>query len=350
MDRQKNIKLIEELSNAMGAPGFETEINEVIKNNIGELSFETDVLKNAYIGLGEKNLIMLDAHSDEVAFIVRHIDDNGLISFLPLGGWIASSVVSQPVYVRGHDKYHKGIVVSKPVHFMSPDERSEIPDIDNLKIDLGGYNREELIKTLGIEVGNPIVPAVKFEFNDETGIMLGKAFDNRLGVAAVIDVMKELETIKELDGVVGAIAVQEEVGGRGAKITARKVAPKYAIMFEGSPADDLYVKTYEMQCKLGGGPQIRHYDGSYISDEYLISIAKESAEELGIEVQHAVRKGSGTNAGLVHVENFGIPCLVIGIPSRYIHTHYSYASIKDYEEVVKLAVRIIQKLKEVEEI
>lgn len=344
MDRQKSIKLISELSNANGAPGFETEVNEVIKSKVSGLSFETDVLKNAYIGLGDTNTIMLDAHSDEVAFIVRHIDDNGLISFLPLGGWVDAAVVAQPVLVRGKDTYHKGIVVSKPVHFMSPEERNAAIDMDNLKIDLG-YSGDDVINLLGIEVGNPIVPAVEFEYNSDNGVMLGKAFDNRLGVAAVIEVMNELFSINESDGVVGAIAVQEEVGGRGAKITARKVEPKYAIMFEGSPADDLYVKGYEMQCKLGGGPQIRHYDGSYISDEYLISIAKESAEELGIEIQHAVRKGSGTNAGPVHVENLGIPCLVIGIPSRYIHTHYSYASIYDYENVVKLAVRIIQKLK-----
>lgn len=347
MKQQEYLSLIKELSNAMGAPGFEEEVNEVIEKYVGDFSYETDALKNAYINLVDdsNNLIMLDAHSDEVGFIVRFIEDNGLISFLPLGGWVDSAVPAQPVYVRGENGYHKGIVVTKPVHFMTDEERNKAPTIDEMRIDLGGYTKSQLTE-LGVEVGNPIVPAVSFEYNNGTGVMMGKAFDNRLGCAAVVETIKALKDIKKSDGVVGAIAVQEEVGGRGAKITARRVKPKYAIMFEGSPSDDLYVAEYAVQCKMGGGPQIRHYDGSYISDESLIKIAKEAADELGIRLQHAVRKGSGTNAGIVHVENLGIPCLVIGIPSRYIHSHYSYASIKDFEDTIRLAVSIITKLKD----
>ncbi|WP_425538710.1 M42 family metallopeptidase [Microaceticoccus formicicus] len=346
MSETEKLSLIGELSDAMGAPGFEDEVNSVIEKYIGDFSYQTDVLKNAYINLNEEseNLVMLDAHSDEVGFIVRFIEDNGLISFLPLGGWVDSAVSAQAVYVRGNEGYHKGIVVTKPVHFMTDEERGKTPTIDEMRIDLGGYTKSELAD-LGIEVGNPIVPAVKFEFNASTGVMMGKAFDNRLGCAAVVETMKALGEIESSEGVVGAIAVQEEVGGRGAKITARKVNPKYAIMFEGSPSDDLYVPDYAIQCRMGGGSQIRHYDGSYISDESLIKLAKESAAELGIKLQHAVRKGSGTNAGIVHVENLGIPCLVIGIPSRYIHSHYSYASLQDFKDTVKLAVSIILKLK-----
>lgn len=353
MEEKKLIEFIKKMSEAKGAPGFEDEITKLIKEEAVDFKVETDPLKNTYIGFDEnkESLVMLDAHSDEVGFIVRFIDEKGLISFLPLGGWFEANIPAHLVWVRGKEgKYYKGIVTAKPIHFMTPEERKRLPEIEELRIDLG-YSREEIIEKLGIGVGSPIVPCVDFEYNEDNRMMLGKAFDNRLGACAVVETMKALKK-EGLDSLVtGTVASQEEVGCRGAKLTGRKVKAKYAIIFEGSPSDDGFVDSkLKIQCGIKNGPQVRHYDGAYISDEYLIGIAEEVSKELGIEIQHAVRKGSATNASAIHLENQGIRCLVIGIPSRYIHTHYSYASLDDFEKSVKLASNVIKRLVKEEKI
>lgn len=344
-----SIEMIRKLTDAFGPSGFEEDVNEVVKEIVGKEQVSFDALKNCYIGLDEtdedKETILLDAHTDELGFIVRSIDKDGLLSFLPLGGWVTSTVSAQMVWVRGENKTVPGLIGARPIHFLSKEEADKKLEWENLKIDLGGYTRDQVINDLGIRVGSPIVPRTDFEFNEETGFIRAKALDNRIGTAAVIETFNALSGKSLSYNVVGGLATQEEVGGRGAKVTARVVKPKYAFVFEGSPADDLYTDEYTMQCKINGGPQIRHYDGSYISDTHLIKLAEEVSKEKNIPIQHAVRKGSGTNAGILHQSNEGIACIVIGIPSRYVHSHYSYASIHDFNHAVQLAVAMIEKLR-----
>ncbi|MEB3428959.1 M20/M25/M40 family metallo-hydrolase [Citroniella saccharovorans] len=338
------ICLVKDLTETEGASGFEENVVDIIKNYGKDFLFESDSLKNAYLGDLSSPLIMLDSHTDEVGFIVRFIDENGLISILNLGAIVPFQIGSNVVKVRGKDgKYYEGVISSKPIHFMEKEELNRAPEIEDIKIDMGGYSREELLK-LGIGPGSPVVPATKFSFNEEKKIYRSKAFDNRLGCAASILLMEKLKENGLDEKVVAAFASQEEVGGRGAEITARKVNPKYAIVFEGSPSDDYFVEAYKEQCKINGGPQIRHYDGSYISDELLISFAIKAAEKLNINIQHAVRKGSGTNAGIIHRSNLGVRCLVVGIPSRYIHSFVGYSSLTDLENSVDLAFEVIKQI------
>ncbi len=349
MQGDHRIRLIEELSNAYGISGFEDEVVEVVRRHSFGMSFETDRIKNCYVNLDDSDqdlpTIMLDGHSDEVGFMVRYIEDNGLIGFLPVGGWLSNNLPSSLVMVRGGDGYHKGVIVNKPIHFTGKAEKGKAPDIEELRIDMGCYTGDQVRDLLGIRVGAPIVPYSVFEYREDMGVMMGKAFDDRLGCAAALEVLRRLREKGASKNVVATITTQEEVGGRGAKIAARKVAPKFAIVFEGSPADDCFVEPDKQQCKVNGGPMIRHMDGSYISDEYLLRVAEEVAEIEDIQVQFSVRKGSGTNAGLIHVENEGIPCLVLSVPSRYIHSHHQFASIEDFESTVRLAVGVVERLR-----
>ena len=256
------INIIEELTNTFGAPGFEDEVMEKIKKEVNFLSAERDSINNLYIGLGEKDsavpTVALDCHTDEVGFIVENINRNGSISFLTLGGWHVGNVPASAVVIKNNKgEYIKGVVTSKPPHFMTDEEKNRLPKMSELTIDIGTSSYEETVELYGIEVGNPIVPDVSFVYDEKIGIMRAKAFDNRLGCAASIEVLKAVKNngIKNVN-VVGAFASQEEVGLRGAQVAAYRVKPDFAIVFEGSPADDSFKEGTASHGALKKGVQL----------------------------------------------------------------------------------------------
>ena len=344
------INMIEELTNTFGAPGFEDEVMEKIKKEVNFLSAERDSINNLYIGLGEKDsavpTVALDCHTDEVGFIVENINRNGSISFLTLGGWHVGNVPASAVVIKNNKgEYIKGVVTSKPPHFMTDEEKNRLPKMSELTIDIGTSSYEETVELYGIEVGNPIVPDVSFVYDEKIGIMRAKAFDNRLGCAASIEVLKAVKNngIKNVN-VVGAFASQEEVGLRGAQVAAYRVKPDFAIVFEGSPADDSFKEGTASHGALKKGVQLRVVDGAMISNPRVLKFARDIADKKGIKYQMIAREKGSTNGGKYHISETGIPVLVLGIPTRYIHTNYSYASIDDLTAAISLAVEVIKEL------
>lgn len=347
---KKLIKMIEELTNTFGAPGYEDEVIEKIKKEVDFLSAERDSINNLYLGLGERDgdipTVALDCHTDEVGFIVENINRNGSISFLTLGGWHVGNVPASAVVIKNNKgEYIKGIVTSKPPHFMTDEEKNRLPKMSELTIDIGTSSYEETVELYGIEVGNPIVPDVSFVYDEKIGIMRAKAFDNRLGCAASIEVLKAVKNngIKNVN-VVGSFASQEEVGLRGAQVAAYRVKPDFAIVFEGSPADDSFKEGTASHGALKKGVQLRVVDGAMISNPRVLKFARDIADKKGIKYQMIAREKGSTNGGKYHISETGIPVLVLGIPTRYIHTHYSYASIDDLTGAISLAVEVIKEL------
>lgn len=344
------LKRIEALTNAFGPSGFEEDVVKEILEMDLPLNIEIDAMNNVYLSLksntGNRPKIMLDAHHDEVGFMVQSITANGLISIATLGGWVPTNVPAHTVLIKTQSgDYVRGIVASKPPHFMSEKEKAAPLEIESLLIDVGVTSREEVLDTYGIQVGDPIAPEVKFSYEAKTGILFGKAFDNRLGCVSVIETLLRLcENGDPGIDVVGALATQEEVGTRGAYVTSQVVKPDYAIVFEGSPADDLYFDRFTMQCALKAGTQIRHLDSSYVSHRGFIDFAKGIADEKGIKYQSAVRRKGGTNAGRIHMQGKAVPVLVLGVPSRYVHTHYNYSALEDIESTVSLAFEVIKQI------
>ena len=344
------LKRIEALSNAFGPSGFEEDVvKEILSMNL-PLYIEVDAMNNVYLSLksntGNRPKIMLDAHHDEVGFMVQSITANGLISIATLGGWVPTNVPAHTVLIKTQSgDYVRGIVASKPPHFMSEKEKAAPLEIESLLIDVGVTSREEVIDTYGIQVGDPIAPEVQFSYETKTGILFGKAFDNRLGCVSVIETLLRLTEHGDPGvDVVGAMATPEEVGTRGAYVTSQVVKPDYAIVFEGSPADDLYFDRFTTQCALKAGTQIRHLDSSYVSHRGFIDFAKGIADAKSIKYQSAVRRKGGTNAGRIHLQGKAVPVLVLGVPSRYVHTHYNYSALEDIESTVALAFEVVQKI------
>ena len=343
-----SVKLIEKLSNAYGVSGFEDDVVEIIKDKFGDIfDIQEDSMRNLVIyrkaHKGDKPIVMLDGHSDEVGFIIQSIKGNGTMRFLPLGGWMAQNIPGHKVRIKNaKGEYIEGVVATKPPHFIKG--TITLQPIDEMVIDVGATSYEEVIEIFQIEPGAPVIPDVEFSMDERTGVMLGKAFDNRLGCAAVLETLLSLEGIDLDVDVVGSISVQEEVGCRGAKVNVNNIKPDLAIVFEGSPADDTFMDSYDSQGALKKGTQIRHFDMRLIANHRLISFTKSVARENKILFQCAVRSGGGTDAGPIHIENKAVPSLILGMPVRYAHTHYGFSALEDYRASVDLTMEILKRL------
>ena len=203
---------------------------------------------------------------------------------------------------------------------------------------------DEVVNDYCIDVAAPVVPDVDFLFDEKHGIMRGKAFDNRLGCASIVSTLDAIRGEELKVDVVGAFASQEEVGTRGATVTVEHVRPDLAICFEGCPADDTVVPAYQSQTAIGKGPMLRYIDGRMITNPRFQRYALSLAKELGLPFQAAVRTGGATDGAPIHLGFQGVPVIVIGIPVRYVHTHYGYASKKDYDNGVELAAEILRRM------
>ena len=354
MDTNAMVGMLEALSDAKGAPGFEEQAVAVAEGYARALELgavRKDTLHNLYIrpqsNTGKRPVVMLDAHTDEVAFMVHSILANGMIRFVPLGGWVSYAVPAHRVWVRTRTgAYIPGVVAAKPVHYMTEAEKSAPLTMDAMVIDVGATSREEAVNDYGVRIGEPIVPDVKFEFDERHGTFLGKAFDCRIGCAAVLATLDALKG-EALDvDVVGALSVQEEVGTRGAKVTVNAVKPDVAIVFEGCPADDSFVAADQIQTGLKRGPMLRHIDRSMITHPAFQRFALDLAAQEGIPVQEAVRTGGSTNGASIHLSEQGIPVIVVGLPVRYAHSHYCYSALSDLENAVRLAKTVLKHLNE----
>ena len=344
------LEMIAALSNANGVSGFEDEVLKVARAWVPEgMDISEDSLRNLYLrrraNRGHRPVVQLDAHSDEVGFMVHSIRPNGTLKFITMGGWVNSNIPAHRVRVQTKDgSYIPGVIAAKPPHFMSEAEKNRMPEVADMSIDVGASSPEEAKERFGIRVAAPAAPDVAFEYDEKHDLMIGKAFDNRLGCAAILAALEQLAGEQLAVDVVGAMAAQEEMGTRGANVTARHVKPDIAIVFEGCPADDTVVEPWLSQTAIHRGPMLRHIDARMITNPRFQRWALDLAEELKIPVQEAVRTGGATNGAPIHLSNQGVPCIVIGFPVRYIHSHYGIASLADFENGVTLAAEIIKRL------
>ncbi len=350
MNKQESVNLIRTLSCANGVSGFEDEVAEIVKahgQKYGDVS--TDHIRNVYVknkqNTAEKLTIQLDAHLDEVGFIVQAIKPNGTLRFLPVGGWVATNIPAHKVRIKNQEgDYIPGIIASKPPHFMTAEERQKQLTIPDMVIDIGSCSAEETVRDFKIGIGAPVVPDVSFHINEAKNLLTGKAFDCRIGCAALLNTLDLLKDDKLKVNLVSTFSTQEEVGERGAVISAKNVSADVAIVFEGCPADDTFSEEYLIQSALRKGPMLRHFDVSMITNPRFQRFALDIAAAKDIPVQESVRSGGGTNGAAINATNNGTPAIVIGVPVRYAHTHYGYVAYEDYAHAAKLAVEIIRAL------
>ncbi|MBS7608916.1 M42 family metallopeptidase [Candidatus Bathyarchaeota archaeon] len=317
-------------------------MKELLKPYVDEIS--EDKLGNV-IGVkkGEKNApkIMLAAHMDEIGLFVKTISKEGFLQFAKIGGIDDRILLAQKVLVHTEKGPLHGIIGSKPPHIQKEEERKKVLTFDELFIDIGAESLEEARK-MGVKIGDPVSFDIKFARigND---VVIGKAFDDRVGCAVMIEAMKMLKKTECTVYAVGT--VQEEVGLRGATVAAFGIYPDVGIALEVTVAGDVPgVKEVEAPVKMRKGPAIEVADMGLITHPKVLRLLVEAAEENNIPYQLETGLPGSTDAARIALTREGVPSGVISVPTRYIHSPASLASLKDLENAVKLTVAAIQKI------
>ncbi|MDI6805989.1 MAG: M42 family metallopeptidase [Candidatus Bathyarchaeia archaeon] len=337
---------LEKLSNACGVAGREDEVRSLMKNFLKPYVDEVreDKLGNV-IGVkkGKKNApkVMLAAHMDEIGLLVKTISKDGYLQFTKIGGIDDRILLAQKVIVYTEKGPLHGIIGSKPPHIQKEEERKKVLTYDELFIDIGAEN-EEQAKKMGVKIGDPVGFDIKFAKIGKD-IVIGKAFDDRVGCAVMIEVMKQLKKTECTIYAVGT--VQEEVGLRGAATAAFGIYPDVGIALDVTVAGDVPgVKEVEAPIKLRKGPSIEVADMGLITHPKVLRLLVEAAEENNIPYQLETGLPGSTDAARISLTREGVLCGVISVPTRYIHSPASLLSLKDAEYAVKLTVASLQKI------
>jgi endoglucanase len=341
------LELLKKLSEIDGVSGREKEVRHLMEQellkSVGKDDITYDNLGTIIAKKGDKGpKIMLAGHMDEIGMIISKITDDGFLKFQTIGGWWEQVMLAQQMTITTTDgkKYH-GVIGSKPPHILSPEERKAVYKIDDMYIDLGVKSREEVEK-LGIRVGDMITPSIDFRVMANEDYLLGKAWDNRIGCAVVLEVMKEFKNQEHPNTIYGVGTVQEEVGCRGAKTSSQLINPDISIALDVGIAKD--TPGTDGSVKMGGGPLILIYDSGLIGHGPLRDLFINTAKENNIPIQIDALKRGGTDAGPMHLAHSGSPAISLCMASRYIHSHTSMISKSDFENTVKLVVAVIKKL------
>lgn len=345
------VKTIEKLSDAFGPSGFEDDVVDIIKEQVEKLgTVQEDCMRNLYLyrkeNTGNKPILMLDAHTDEVGFMIHSIKSDGTLKFVLLGGWNRNTLQGTRVLIKNKSNtFIKGIIVGKPLHLIKRTELLTTQQNDNeLFIDIGARSSEEVKEVFQIERGAFAAPEGFFAFDAKNALLFGKAFDCRIGCAALIATLMSIEGKTYPFDIVATFTSQEEVGDRGCKLAVTRVQPHVAICFEGAPADDVGVESSSIQTALKKGTMFRCMDKSIICNPRFMKFVLNVAEEEHLPVQISVRENGGNNGSTIYTAANGVPVVVAGIPVRHIHSAQGIASMDDFNWAVSIVVKIIESL------
>lgn len=347
----ETLTMLKDLTDAKGIPGNEREPREVMKKYITPYADEvtTDGLGSLVakkIGKADGPKIMVAGHLDEVGFMVTKIDDKGFLRFQTVGGWWSQVMLAQRVTIVTSKGDVTGVIGSKPPHILSPEARKKPVEIKDMFIDIGASSREEATE-FGVRPGDQVVPYFEFTVMNNEKMLLAKAWDNRIGCAIAIDVLKMLKDADHPNVVYGVGTVQEEVGLRGARTSAQFIQPDIGFGVDvGIAGDTPGLTEKEAMSKMGEGPQIILYDASMVSHKGLRDFVTGVADELDIPYQFDAMAGGGTDSGAIHLTANGVPALSITVATRYIHSHAAMLHRDDYEHAVKLIAEVIKRLDE----
>ncbi|WP_433750624.1 M42 family metallopeptidase [Falsibacillus pallidus] len=340
--------LLKELTEAYGTSGFEGAIRKIMHREIEKTGAKilTDHMGSI---VGEKSgtakdvKIMLAGHMDEVGFMVKEITKDGYLYFAPLGGWWDQVLLAQRVKIITEKKEFTGVIGSKPPHILTPEERSKVYPMKEMFIDIGAKSRD-MVREWGIQVGDPVLPICPFEILPDNDTILSKAMDNRAGCYLALETLKGLQGVQHPNTVFAGATVQEEVGLRGAATLPHVMDPDIAIALDMGVSKDDPSHKGEKTVALGKGALITFLDSSMIPNTRFRNFIIETAEKNNIPYQIDLMLGGGTDAGKFHMHKSGIPSIVLGVPTRYMHSHVSMASKQDLENTVKLLIAIVQGL------
>lgn len=334
--------LLKELTESVGISGDEGEVRQIIRRLIKDHVDETrvDTMGNLIAlkrGSEETDTtVLIDAHMDEVGLMITGYDRDGSCKFEPVGGVDDRLVLGK--VVRVGSKKVTGIVGARPIHLVKWNQRKKVIGRDSMRIDIGAKSKEQVKRKIGL--GDSVSFNTKYE--EMGNIAIGKAFDDRTGCAALIELLRGE---RHPFTIVGAFTVQEEVGIRGAGVVAFSVKPDLALVLECTPAYDLpNERDVSPNVALGKGPSIYVMDSRTIQDPGFVAHIVKTAENSSIPFQIRQPGGGGTNTGAIQRRAGPIPVATIATPARYIHAPVSMINLDDYTNVIKLAEQSLRTL------
>jgi len=337
-----NISLLKEICETPGAPGYEQEIRKLVLKETKGLgdTISVDNMGNVTVfKQGKTNKkVMIAAHMDEIGFMVTYIDENGFIRFTTLGGFDPKTLTAQRVIIHGL-KNIMGVMGSKPIHLMSPEEREKPPKISDFFIDTGMKAAE--VKD-NVSIGNTITRERQLiEMGDCVNC---KSLDNRISVYILIEVLKRLTHVPY--DVYAVFTVQEEVGIRGAQVATLAINPDFGFGLDTTIAYDVPgSKEYEQVTKLGKGAGIKIMDSSVICDPRMVKYMKYVAETHAISWQAEILTGGGTDtSGIQRMTAGGAIAGAVSIPTRHIHQVIEMVNKQDVEDSINLLKHCIEEI------
>jgi putative aminopeptidase FrvX len=334
--------LLEKYSNICAAAGDEQVIRSLIRKEIESSVDEVSIsplgnLTAIKKGKDPSRSVLLTAHMDEVAFIVKSIEKSGLIKFYTIGGLEAKILPATSVLIG--NKRVPGVIASKSYHIMSDEERKKVPEMKELFIDIGAGSKDEV---KDVSPGDYMYFRSEFFFQNK--LFFGKAFDDRAGCAALSELLKSYNQGHPIISLIAIFTVQEEVGLRGGATAAFGLkAVSFNLNLEGTTSSDRELKkSYSPGTELGKGPAITFMDRTTITHRKLFDFVVSVAEKYKIPFQLKKAVVGGTDAGLIHLTEEGVPSVTVSVPVRYIHAPWNIMNKVDFENYISLAKAVVK--------
>lgn len=344
--------VLRDLISLTGPCGFEHDVVRYIKDRVKSWADEcyVDGVGNVIVtkkGSLSGPSLLVSTHMDEVGFIVKKVEPNGLIRFEKLGGHDDRILLAQRVKIRTEQGTIPGVIGTISAHMMKYDDAQKVRKHSELYIDVGVDSREEVFE-LGVRIGDPISWATEYEKFGKNRI-IGKGFDDRAGCAVLLKAMEELDYSQVHGTVYGVFSVQEEVGLRGAKVAGQQIDADVALAIDTTAVSDTPEEMMDDTLAIGAGPGIKVMDFSLIASVAVRKKLVQVAEQNNIPYQLEVFPGIGTDAGALHLSKSGIPTGVISVPSRYAHSPVEVIDLADLENSKELLKHFILNLSDPKE-
>lgn len=340
-----DLKLMEKIACEAGISSCEHHVSSLLQKeyeNLG-LSYQYDgigsliAVKN---GQRDDVKVMIAAHMDEVGFLVKEIDAKGFIRLQTVGSWWSHMVLGQwYTIVTKDNKRYDAIMGSMATHGLPSDIKSKTVDINEVYLDLGVKDREEVL-SLGIDIGDMVVPWAHFATMNNSKYITCKAFDDRIGNYIMLEVAKRLLDDDQHAALYLANTVQEEPGLRGARTATYIARPDIAFAIDTTLAGDTPMN--KNICSLGNGVVLAMIDSNSIAPRKLVNYVETVCKDNGIKYQYAVFNKGGTDSGNIHKSFDGILNMTLSIPIRYMHTNHSIIHEDDVDNCVNLLCALIK--------
>jgi endoglucanase len=342
------VDFLRELVETPSPSGFEDENLANWRERVEDVAEElhTDAYGNttATVNPGCEKSVVVTGHVDEIGLMVNHITDDGYVYLKKVGGIDVGVAQGQRVRIHGEEGDVPGVVARKPVHLQEDEERDQIPDMEEIYVDVGADDKAEA-REAGVHVGATATYETGFErlLGDTVA---GRGLDNRIGAWIAAETLRSVDP-DELDVTLHATAtVQEELGLRGARMAGYSLEPDAALVVDVTFATDVpdVAETQHGEVALGEGPTLKHGKENH---PVVLDHLREVADERDIATQdEAIMTRGATDADAFYVARGGIPTVSVGVPNRNMHTTSELVDLNDLQDARDLFVGFVESLDE----